>query len=70
MNALGPRDSETRSDDVAAPSPVQMSRRTALGKMSYVAPAIIALNVSKPGLGLGRSGAGGRGKHKGQLKQR
>ena len=38
-----------------------MSRREVMGKLSYVAPAIVVLQVSKPGLGLGRSGAGRRG---------
>ncbi len=48
--------SETATEALGA----SMSRREALGKMSYVAPAIVALQVSKPGLGLGRSGARGR----------
>ncbi len=48
--------SETAAEALAAP----MNRREALGKLGYVAPAIVALQVSKPGLGLGRSGAGRR----------
>ncbi len=49
--------SETATEALGAP----MSRRDVLGKMSYVAPVIVALQVSKPGLGLGRSGAYGKG---------
>ncbi len=56
----------TQSTPAQAPPPTgdRLTRRAAVGKLRYVAPAIVAIEVVHPQTALGRSGPLGKAKGK------